>query len=79
MNLLHVTTRPKLSDALATAALVSVGVVNLAGLAHEVLEVLPRGGRGEVLHHHAVASPGARRLEEEIKCRPGFLNFVKTF
>jgi len=39
---------------------VSVGVVDLAGLAHEVLEVLPRGGRGEVLHHHAVASPGAR-------------------
>ena len=66
MNLLHVAARAKLSDALATAALVSVGVVDLAGLAHEVLEVLPRGGRGEVLHHHAVASPGARGLEREM-------------
>jgi len=38
----------------------SVGVVDFACLAHEVLQVLP-GGRGrEVLDDHAIASPGAR-------------------
>ena len=59
-SVLHVAATPELGNSLPTPVLMSVGVVDFACLAHEVLQVLP-GGRGrEVLNDHAIASPGAR-------------------
>merc|ERR1719397_2332357 len=57
-SILHVPTRPKLSNSLST--LMSVCIVDFSCLTHEVLQVLPGGGGGEVLHHDAISSPCTR-------------------
>merc|ERR1719244_149035 len=59
-SIFHVASRSKLSNSLATAALVAVCVGHLSCLPHEVLEILPRCGRGKIFDHNSVASPGAR-------------------
>ena len=38
----------------------SVCIVDFSCLTHEVLQILPGGGGGEVLHHDAISSPGTR-------------------
>ena len=38
----------------------SVCIVDFSCLTHEVLQILPGGGGGEVLHHNAISSPCTR-------------------
>jgi len=44
----------------------AIGVGDLSSLSHVVLQVLPRGGGGEVFHDKPVSSSGTRRLAPAI-------------
>ena len=59
---LHVGLGAELHQALAAPDVVSVGVHHLTGLPHVVLQVLPGGPAGEVLHDQLEAGPLARRV-----------------
>jgi len=52
----------KLHNALVPASLVSVGIGDLPGAPHEVLQILPAHPGGEVLNDDSVLSPGRRAV-----------------
>merc|ERR550539_1460674 len=60
-RVLHVRPRSELHDSLSAADVVGVGVGDLAGLTHVVLQILPGGPAGEVLHVYLVAGAAAGR------------------
>jgi len=59
---LHVGLGAELHEALAASDVVSVGVHHLTGLPHVVLQVLPGGPAGQVLHKQAISSPPPWRV-----------------
>jgi len=61
-GVLHVVPAAKLDNALSRSLVMGVGVRDLSTLSHEVLEVLPRGAGGQVLHNQPVSGLPAWRV-----------------
>jgi len=59
---LHVGAGTKLHDALAAPDVVGVGVHDVTSLAHVILQVLPGGPGGQILHDHLVTCPLPGRI-----------------